>query len=218
MANIREWFGSVSKEGAREFVWSALRSWAWPVLLPGLTAVMGFIDGLPLTYIMVSVFASFAFVTHGLVKLSEWRELRNPEHKLDFAGPYVGKVPKEDNTAELSAIRLGFKMVNNANFPLDIKIEKIRTTFGNRHNPDALLSNTNFTVNANSKFHFVDASIDVSDLTLKNANYKANVEFELHYGVKGKKTFAFGKEFSFPLIFDENGEISVGSTTDKVSA
>ena len=167
----------------------------------GLSMVLGFIDGLPLTYIFLGAVATFALVSHGLLRFNEWRFQINPEHKLDFLRPEVMQVA-DRQTHEVNAIKLGFNLINKAIFPLEVEIEEIRTSFEGRVNSSAPRRITDIKkVGMGDRLSVGHDAIDLSGIDLNNFAGEGQLEFRVNYGAIGKRYYTFSRRLILEILF-----------------
>lgn len=210
-----KWLKSISGDGLRELVVEGVRAWLWPPLSAAVIAVLAVLDGYPLTIVVLSAGAMFALVANGLLRFSEWNHSRNPKNKVDFAGPHVGIVPKRDDVSVLMALNFGFQLKNNSTFPVEIHVDRIRTSFGRWNNPQPKIKHRDFTIGADGILWFDDDDISVEDVDLKNKMEDVYVDFSVSYGTNGNLKHTYAKRFTFPVVFNEEGRITeIGKASD----
>jgi hypothetical protein len=125
-----------------------VRTTLTPLVLTIATGGLGFLDGIPAMYIAVGCSLAFAAITQGMLRASEYRQWKSPEHKLRFNGTVFNfdlvHVPNnrraraanaslarkahlpatvEPLIRELGSGQLGVELINYASFPMSVFIE-----------------------------------------------------------------------------------------------
>jgi hypothetical protein len=202
------WLSRISSEGIKEFLWEVMRSWLVPILVPLVTAALGYAQNLPLMYIFIGAVSAFAFITHGLVKVTEWRFIRTPEHKLDFIEIAGGFDFDKNDAKKVTGVYLGVRLKTNAAFPIEVNLISLNTELGNRVPAKKGPGIKNLTVGIGGFCFFNDGAIDLSDVDLKNKEIHGRVSFKLKYGAVGNPAFEYKRDIDVTLIFDKDGYYS----------
>jgi len=196
---------SISLEGAKELLWSTARTWLWPLLVTLLTPVLGYIQGLPLMYVFVATIATFAFITHGLVKITEWRFIRTPEHKIDFIEPNFGGNTDKDDPKHIKDIFLGARLRSYFGFPLQVDIVKLNTRFDDRVPKVKSPQGKPIDVGMQGTCFFNDEIIDIHDMDLKGKDIRASVDFTVKYGLPSDMRYTYSRSIDVIFCFDKEG-------------
>lgn len=170
--------------------WDPLKTYVYPILAPGVTAVLGLLGDIPLMWIFVAAMASFAFVAAGLLRLDEWQTRVNPLGKLVFDYPFLelnavrnGKTNEAGELIEVPFLVGGvpaFHLTNNAPYPIDFYITRINSSLQGRICTHPSYTNRGFTVNAGQSAFFRDNFIQV-DAEITNQPVVAITEVEIDY-------------------------------------
>jgi hypothetical protein len=205
MVENKKYFSRIRDEGIKEIIWAFLRSWIWPLVVPALTAILGYMQGLPLMYIFLGTVAAFAFVTHGLVKITEWRFIRTPEHKLDFIEPNVGAVYDKTDERKITDIYLGIKLNSGAAFPMNVEVDKFKSKFNNIVPAVPGPKIRKLTVGISGSCFFNDGLIDIRGIDLKDKEIRSSVSFTVKYGIPGNVIYTYSRSIDVIWAFDKNG-------------
>ena len=215
MSEKKGYFRRFSEEGLKEIIFESFRSWLWPITLSGITVVLGYAQQLPLMYIFVGSVATFAFVTHGILKATEWKYVKTPEHKLDFLDFEFGANYDKDKPGKIIEFGLGVRLKSQYAFPMEVEIVSITSRFDNRVPTEKNdLKGKVINVSGRGECFFSDTPIDISNIDFKGKNIDASVEYTVRYGVPSKRIYKHSKSMNILMSFDNEGNYRNSSWSD----
>ncbi|MEX2616976.1 MAG: hypothetical protein WD767_12850 [Alphaproteobacteria bacterium] len=204
-------FRFIKKEGAREIVVEAIRSWLWPPLAAGVSVVIGFAQDIPWFYIAVGACVIFSAVATGLLRFDEWRFRQTVKNKLNFASLRVTTKLNLDGSVE--SVGLGFILNNSALFPVEFAVKSLQTQLADRFPPKREYDTKRFIVAANGNAWFDDFHIEMPDPP-RNQAIEGSIKFEVCYGRPGQLNCTLGKKLKINIGFDGNGNVHGSNWTE----
>lgn len=180
----------------------AWRSYVGPTVVPIVTGLLGWVQGLPLMYIWLGALLAWAATMHGLVKFSDWQFQRTAEHKFVFASPLVATNIDPD-TGDVEGVNLGATFKNKALFPISLEVVSINTEVDGRVNPDPQLEKRTYVVDAESKFFLYDDAIPMPDLE-EEGFFRGSVELTVRYGKGSKRQYSLDRHFDVHLLLEDS--------------
>jgi len=180
-----------AKEGFREglsiLFWKAvggpIGTLAGPVLSAITAFVLSYIDGIPLTYMFLSVLAAFAVSTWGLLAFSQWSFSRDPKWKLRFNEGIAAWAYNKDDPENVD-VTIGFTVNSLAKFPISFHVKEIKTILGNNLNPNPVYKIRTIDVPSLGEAFYYDDIITVRKSDLQNT-IEGSASYTLHYGKTG---------------------------------
>jgi hypothetical protein len=139
----------------------------------------------------------FAAITHGLLRLDEWRERRRVEGRLAFNSAGVGKDARSDGFV------IGVHLVSSASFPIEFDIRDFRTRLGETV-PKQLHTPTKLIMPSLGLGWHNDHPIILSSLP-KGETVEGFVEFEIFYGVPGRLKYKLQGKKRVIAVFNNEG-------------
>lgn len=189
---IKKWFNFVKEvEGLHGLAtWDPLKTYIYPILAPGLTAVLGLIGNIPLMWIFVAAMASFAFVATGLLRLDEWQNRVDPLGKLFFSHPSLEMIAtyiiKDDGNGNKTQIPFIFggspviHLINKSTYQIDFYIVRIYSSLRGRTYINPVYNSKGFTVDPGASAFYRDSFIKV-DMEINEEPIIAITEIEIDY-------------------------------------
>ena len=182
---------------------------AWIKTVPAaaafVTAVSGYLQSLQWMYILVGASLVFMSVGLGLVGYRLFVQLMDPEHKLKFCRPKVSR--GED------AVVVAAELRNDATFPIDVRIEELRTTVAGRTTrANRTMTNREFTLSPGDMTDYSDAVIDIGGIT--SDILESTFEISITYGRQNGRKYKIIKNLSLTIPLDRAGNISWSNRVD----
>lgn len=192
------WFKKRVAGGTAQAVTSHIvATYILPLGAPVVTVVIGYISDLPWFWIWLGALASFALVSHGLLRCSEWWERRRVEGKLSLVSPTITLIQKK-------GYALGVKVQNSAVFPIEVELEELRTQINNKIPSGKRQIKTRFSVPPGLFGWFIDNPIDVE--TAKPGIIEGTLEAKLIYGHVGSRlSYRLEEKKRITVRVDEQG-------------
>lgn len=178
-----------------------LQTWVWPFVGTGAGVVIGWLEGYSLFYLVVGGAFLFASFSAGLLCFAGWRAMSRVEHKLTLRNMRHKPIFRADES--LLAIQFGFNLSNSATYPIQFKIEDLRTIVTLQGVPNALYSpnkgykDAEYTVDPHSTAFFDDYRIEIPPAFTGLARGRLHCRLyygkggRLNYGLEIKKTATF---------------------------
>ena len=117
----------------------------------------GIYDQLPLMWVVVGSALVFASTGVGVVGYRMYIFQRNPEYKLMFVEPSVSR--------DGYSLNIGFKIMNDALFPIEVRIRELRTSCSKRiPNISEPLDDARFVLAPGEIKSAYDALIDIEEV------------------------------------------------------
>jgi len=226
-----EWIGiagSVNTIVQAEFV----RTLFFPTLMTILTGAAGFFGGLPLMWIIMATSLTFAGITHGMLRTSEYLERKNPSNKLSFIGvhfdcellpaqlavPATGGAsqtlpPSMINTSvprQLNKGQVCVELKNEASFPISCILHKADTEVAGITPPRGTFPRPASTLQPGSIFRIADQSIIMNGLAC--GRMKGKIDMLIMYGLPGKEKFELHLVGDLEIFMENYGLVKQVST------
>lgn len=158
----------------------------------------GYVQGVPLMWIMMAGALSFAGVAHGLVLWTAWRQKLSMANKLVFASI-------RSNLGGGTAM-LGFELVNRADFELHCEVTKLETRIANRVPTVATNLPRKITIAPGGVLYFDDSPIEVDHPT--SAGFlEGSVVFEVKYARYGTPKYSVSGKKRIALEYNGAGGV-----------
>ncbi len=178
---------------------SAWDIWGWvsaPVVCSGVTVMAGYMQGIPWMFIWVGAILAGAGAVHFLFIASNHKFQRNPEHKLRFVGPLVGR-----EGVDGSLLHIGFELHNSAVFPIEVEVGEMATSCENRiPAADVKWRKQTIKIEPGEIRFFRDGVIDVASVT--EELMVGQMQFSLNYGHPGKRRYDMDRDLNLYIPLD----------------
>lgn len=186
--------------------WQPVQQFLWPLVIgPVVTAVLGLAGGVPMMWVWVAALASFAFMTHGLLRLNEWIDRTSANGKLDIIEPTIQITGAETvEPIEIASAQIGVSLGNRAIFPMEFRVERIDTRFADRVGSVKNYANRGGVIAPNSVSFFRDSAITIEKprLILERKGYESRIDILISYGKPGGKRFTIERSFAISVFVD----------------
>ncbi|UIJ71172.1 hypothetical protein [Aurantimonas sp. HBX-1] len=185
--------------------WQPVQHFIWPLVGPVIAAVLGIAGNVPLLWVWVSALASFAFLTHGLLRLNEWIDRTSADGKLDIVEPTIWVSSDESSDPiEIEGVQIGVTLSNRALFPMEFTVDKIDTRFADRVGTTKNFANKGGVIAPNSASHFRDSAIQMNPPRpiLERKAYDGQIDVTISYGKLGGRRFLVQRNFSISAFID----------------
>lgn len=170
-----------------------------------MSAILGVIGGYSSLIIFMSMIGAFAVVALGLNQFSQWLAEQVTVDKVHFAVPFAGVALNDDsNPADLRGIKLGVLLRNSANFPVEVRIDKLETKILDRIPPDDFYVRS-AEVAPKDGVAFNNSVIELSDIDLSNKLIYGRISASVSYGRPGKLKHQAERLWNLAIKFDQNG-------------
>jgi hypothetical protein len=177
-----------------------------PVMLAGLTAALGFAQGMPWAYIIVAASAAFAFISWGLLNFHNWNFQRSAEFKLITPNPVLGKsIRNEEGTSVVRAAKVAITLQHISSFPLEFNIDRISTMIGGRVNPRPEFRTKSGIIQPNTPIVYWDAEVDITGISYENL-IEGKFDVGIRYGKQGDARYALNKQYDIFIKLKQHGE------------
>jgi len=211
-----EWLGRI--ETIHVLVTSDfVRTLLLPTVFTVSSVVSGWLEGIPLMWVMVGSSVVFMAVTQSLLRADEYKERRNPQNKLrqqpvfqcdlDVADvPFIGNRksrraqqtigqqrklgPNEINPYVNRTIKvgqIGIEITNTATFPISCYLESAKTDIEGMEPPRSDFPKPPTIIPAGDKVRIVDDRIELDDMPCHQLS--GNIDLVVKYGLPGKERF-----------------------------
>ena len=209
MANwVQRTSASIAGSLAGEFI----KTWILPLVGTGVGVLIGGVQGLPLFYLYVGGVFLFAAFSAGLLFFSGWRAINRVEHKLTLLRVRHKPIFHASDDS-IIAVQFGFTLTNSAPYPIQFKIDDLRTILtlqgapNPAYSPNIERDDAEYTVAPNSTAFFDDFRIPVPSHFVGLA--RAQLQCRLSYGRNGRLIYHLG--MSKMAIFNfRDGEMKGG--------
>lgn len=219
MASKSSWSKKFTREALRELFSSLVWS-NWPVWGASfVTAILSRAEGYEWTLIFLFSLAAFALMAFGLNHFSQWQAARTPVDKIRFAAATIGIKSDESKTPpRVVGIKLGVSVHNAAQFPIEVRIDKLETQIANRVPAEQFFSRS-VKVSMGTTGRFTNATIDFSAETLNNKVLIGKIKATISYGRPGKLHHSSDQQYWLAMKFDKDGQFVAAerSTTEIVN-
>lgn len=173
-----------------------------------LTALLGYIQNLPVMWIAVGGIASFSFMANGVLRFVEWRQKTEVQYKFDVIGIYPladCAWNKQGKPTKIEKLNIGFQILNRASFPIQYEIEECRVVSSSRIADASKLDGQKFIVPAMVGGGSHPEPIAIGDLNTTETS--GHLEVTVKYGKIGNLKYSINKKYAFDLSLNiENSE------------
>ena len=202
---IRRAIATGSVSGMMAFAWThAILPWGIPLATPLIVGLVARAQGLLWTETIVYALVAFASITVGLLRFDEWRERRRVAGKLVLTDPMIGVRRQSPEVGPASALKFGFNLISKAVFPIEFRIDSIRTHAGNLHNANPIYHLRDLTIPETGTAFFWDDEIAIEHPII-DRQVDCRIETGISYGRRGNLKYALIKKWVLHVKFDENG-------------
>ena len=146
----------------------------------------------------------FAAVSHGLLRIDEWRYRNQAKHKLVFHSMKIHKILSNNGAVE--AFRLGYILENKAMFPIQFEVVELKTSVNNLTPSKTGFENNKISIYANGSGWFEDHDINVPN-QITNKTVEGYLRTQLKYGRPGNLKHELNMEKRLYISFDGKGDI-----------
>jgi hypothetical protein len=210
---------SLFKEGVSQALFEGLK-WlcliGLPFVLTGITAVTGYLQGVPWTYIIVAASFVFAATATGLLRFDEWRFRRTARNKVTvetfaLGFDYARDAANKPTAVERAQVSLIIK--NDATFPIYYIVDEIASSVDGRVNQNPRFIKQSYYIGAKSTTHFRDDVIDMHALPIKSP-LEGTIKCKLRYGAQGREKYPIELHWQLGTSIDPtSGTYGAGSWT-----
>jgi hypothetical protein len=171
-----------------------------PSLAGLLTAMLGYLQNLPLMWITIGGVVVFAYMATGLLRFQQWRTYNVVNGKIESLGPLVRldcDWDKKGKPTKIAKMNGGLNFVNRSNFPLVYKFSKFQVIIAGRVADDSkLLGKPTWCVAGMPMFAHPDP-VALGDLKLLSVS--GTVEIEMTYGRDERMPYTLKKKYEFDV-------------------
>ena len=140
----------------------------------------------------------------GYVAFQKWMFEISPEGKLSYGGALV----KESiHSRFVPAIQIGFRVKNQAMFPIEFDVQEIRTELMNLHPSKKTLEKKNLTVPIGNVGLFYDNTIELRNIQTSNKRLSGFLYVRFKYGHPGNLIYELEFKNQIWITFDELGKL-----------
>jgi len=191
-----------------------------PFLLVLLTAVIGYLQTMPLVYIIVAATFVFASASTGLLRIAELRARISTVNKLSFQGPFVAASfikDKKGNSKSFDQVQIGVFLHNSADFPMSYYVETIESSFESTVNSKPNRKFRGTVISARTSTIFKDASIDCKKILLDKTIYDGHIKIKVKYGLPGWERHFIEQDININFGIDpKSGFLAIAGSSDRV--
>lgn len=185
---------------AEEFV----QTWLIPVVLTIGVALIGWVQNdISLFYFSIGVIFSFAAITTGLLRFSEWKFRVTAKDKLLFTTVRARKMLHQSELSDF-AISLGFQLRNIATFPIEMSVHDVKTELS-----DIYAENRPYLTDSSIVAPGNDVWFDDHKIELKGNQWEGTISARIEYGRPGNLNQEITLNKKVFVIIDYNGVVWV---------
>ncbi len=184
---------------------STLLKFASPFLLAGAAIVTGWMEHMPLLWIVMATTVTFAMTAIGLLSFYVFLYALTPENKLHLLTPTFAWVASENDpegrAMKMGQVRLIANFSNQAHFPISVITDEFDVVIDGNINTVKTARGVSLILGAKQNGWFRDDLISLKGVPCTNFDGKAHIR--VRYGRPGKEKFRAGLDLAIRLIFDQ---------------
>ena len=164
------------------------------------TAVSGYLGGVPAMWIIVASAVVFAMSAHGLLRANELAHRMTVEGKLNYLNPFFAvecEWNQEGKPTHVAKVNVGLTVANRAIFPIEFVITTITAVVNDRIADASKLEGRVASIAAGLGAVSHPDAIELGDLN--TLDLKGRLDFEIKYGKAGNKKYTLKKKLEFEL-------------------
>lgn len=199
--DVRKSFRALWSELGWQFFWGKAIPW----LLPLLTLALGWVEKLPLAYVVAAVALAFGGGASGLLRASEWMQRQTPEHKVGITSYAVALDYVRDADGKVTGFKNGqflFTLQNMAPFPISVVVDELITIIDDKTPPAGGPKLNDFFIPPLFSTTVRDNPVDLSSMPVRD-RLQARLRLKARYGRKGDEQFPLNKEVTLFCAFNK---------------
>jgi hypothetical protein len=202
-----------------------VRTLLLPVVTAVATAVFGWIEHIPLMWVIMAVALAFMGAMQGVLSSSEYLERKNPAYKLQVTRPLFnfnlvevsppnrkqrlaakaqGGAPAVPAHRHFEKGQLGFEIWNKASFPISIIVFVAETEIEGLKPPRAKFPKKATLVQPGTSIWIHDDAIDMQNMDCDNLD--GSVDITIKYGLPGKERFEMKQKGTVEIFMESFGQ------------
>lgn len=197
LSKISKWVATIVAE-------EAFRTYGLTIISTVGVLIIGIIESIEWFKLFVGIAVMFAAVSHGLLRIDEWRYRNQAKHKLVFHSMKIQKILSNNGAVE--AIRLGYRLENKAMFPIQFEVVELKTSVNNLTPSKTEYENNKISISANGSGWFEDHDIKIPN-QITSKTVEGYLRTQLKYGRSGNLKHELNMEKRLYISFDDEGDI-----------
>lgn len=185
-----------------ETAWQAFWTYGASPGIAVLTLVLGYVERLPLAYIVTLASLAFGGLSGGLLWFSQWQLQQTPENKLAFERALVTR----GELAGRPSATIGLRLKNTATFSIEAYVETLNTSLAGRINPARVFGTRQFVLEPGTETTFNDGAIQIDGVS--DELMIGRLDFKLSYGRVRARRFNLEKSISLRVPLDPSGKFA----------
>ena len=188
------------------FVPTSVATYVAAGLWVAVMAVAGYVQQIPIFWIMMGLPLAGAAIFTFTLRVSEWRERQRVENKLQYCRPRVMQ-KKKPGTDDLEGFSIGFELVNKATFPVEFELKSLNTRIGDVYPPNKPYAKRNIVMPPGSTGWFDDWIIKV-DSTPSREPLEGKIDFTITFGRPGALKHTLARQATVHIGFTPDGKFA----------
>ena len=197
LPNISKWVAGIIAE-------EAVRTYGLSFVSAVAVLIIGIIESIDWFKLSIGIAVMFAAVSHGLLRIDEWRYRNQAKYKLVFHSMKIHKILS--NKGAVAAIRLGYTLENKAMFPIQFEVVELETSINDLTPSKTEYENNKISIYANGSGWFEDHDINIPT-QITNITVEGHLKSKLKYGRPGNLKYSLDMEKRLYFSFDNKGDI-----------
>lgn len=197
LSKISKWMAAIVAE-------EAFRTYGLTIISTVSVLIFGIIESIDWFKLSIGIAVMFAAVSHGLLRIDEWRYRNQAKYKLVFHSMKIHKILSNNGAVE--TIRLGYNLENKATFPIQFEVVELKTSVNNLTPSKTEYENNTISIYANGSGWFEDYDINIP-AQITNKTVEGHLRTQLKYGRPGKLKHELNMVKRLYIRFDDKGDI-----------
>jgi hypothetical protein len=189
------------------------------------TAVLGWLEQIPLMWVLMATALAFMGTMQGVLSASGYLERKNPAYKLQvlrhifsfnlvsvggpnrkqrMAAKAQGGVPAVPAYRHLEKGQLGFEVWNRASFPMSIIVVEANTEIEGERPPMAKFPKAPIIIQPGTTMWIHDDAINLDNMLCENLDGKMDIKIK--YGRLGKERFELNQKGTVEIFMESFGQ------------
>lgn len=165
----------------------------------------GYLQGIPLFYIMLAIPLAAAAIATFLLRASEWRQRITASGKLNFNGVALGiDFTRDHGGTPVGIIRgqVRLLLTSRAEFPLSFVIDDLHSSIQGRFPPHMPRADSGAIIAVGEVKTYSDHVIDMAGIGLPE-RLTGSADFKLKFGHHNREKYPMSKKIEFECVYDQ---------------
>jgi hypothetical protein len=181
-------------------VTTSITATIWLVVM----AVVGYLQGIPIFWIMMGLPVAGAAIFTWILRFSEWRERNTAAGKLSFQGILLGQdFTRDPNGTPIDMLnaQIRLTLISSASFPVSFIVEELQTSLEGKFPPHKPREDKGGMVLRGDLKTYGDNPIEMKNAPLV-PKVIGTAQFKIKYGHPGREKYPIERKMQFEAVYE----------------